>query len=84
VQVHVTAVTTTGAAIDFGTTTVSADVAGPDEFVVAPFSLAVPATANGKTVKTVAVNVVTRGANFGMSSYKLSGDSYVVLPARLK
>ena len=74
----------TGEKIDFGATTVSATAAPGQDVVTAPFELAVPARANSAAVKSLVIEVLQRGANFGMSAQQLDGDMYVVLPTRGK
>ncbi len=81
-DVHLAGVTSTGTGADFGTTTVSANVAGPDAIVYVPFTLSVPASASGKAFKAFTLSVVQRGMNVGMSAKQLDGDSYVVIPAK--
>ncbi len=74
--------TAAGKIVDFGTTTVSADAAPGENDVFAPFELAIPRAASGQTFKRFVVSVALRGQNIGMSAKKLSGDSYVVIPAK--
>jgi len=74
--------TLAGKSVVIGSTTASTTVAGADEVVLAPFEIAVPSSAAGQTFKSFVLNVVQHGANLGYSAKKLSGDSYVVIPAR--
>lgn len=73
-----------GETIDFGKTTVSAMAAPGQDVVTAPFELTVPARANSAAVKSLVLEVLQRGAHFGMSAQQLDGDAYVVLPTRGK
>ncbi len=81
-DIQLAGITSKGAGVDFGTTTVSGNVAGPDAAVFVPFTLSVPASATGVTLKAFTLSVVQRGMNVGMSSKQLDGDSYVVIPAK--
>lgn len=83
-DVHLAGITKAGGGVDFGTTTVSAQVAGAAGVVYVPFTLNVPATAGGVVMKAFTITVAQRGANIGMSAKQLSGDSYVVIPAKAK
>ncbi len=80
--VVMTAKTTAGKTINFGTVKVSGAAAPGKDVVEVPFELAVPATAKGATIKTVVINVAQHGANLGMSSKQFDGSSYVVIPAK--
>jgi hypothetical protein len=83
-DVHLAGVTSKGTGVDFGDTTVSTTVTGTDAVAYVPFELAVPASAVGATLKAFTISVVQRGANIGYSAKQLSGDSYVVIPAKKK
>lgn len=80
-DVHLAGVTSKGTGVDFGMTTVSA-TAGTGTTVFVPFTFAVPASAANKIVKAFTISVVQRGMNLGFSAKQLSGDSYVVIPAK--
>jgi hypothetical protein len=82
-DVHLQGTTTTGAVVDFGSATVSAPASPSENEVVAPFQLSVPAAAAGKTFKKFVISVAQRGQNVGMSSKRLQGESYVVIPAKV-
>ncbi|MGB8651639.1 MAG: hypothetical protein WCD35_13380 [Mycobacteriales bacterium] len=81
-DVHLVATSTTGRRVDFGSTTVSGDVTPGQDPVEVPFQLAVPRSAAGTTVMSFTLTVTQRGRNVGMSSKQLSGESYVVIPAK--
>jgi hypothetical protein len=74
--------TKAGKSVLFGSTTATTTAAGADEVVMAPFSIAVPAAAKGQTFRSFVLTVFQHGANVGYSAKKLSGDSYVVIPAK--
>jgi hypothetical protein len=50
--------------------------------VEVPFTLPAKPAAAGQKFKSFTMNVVQRGLNVPMSAKALSGDSYVVIPAR--
>jgi hypothetical protein len=83
-DVTMTAFTTSGKLINFGSTTVNAPAAPGQDEVTAAYELAVPAAAAGQTIKKIVINVAQRGQNLLMSSKQLSGESYVVLPVKPK
>ncbi|HVE74554.1 MAG TPA: hypothetical protein VNA30_05620 [Mycobacteriales bacterium] len=74
--------TTTGASVDFGSTTVSAQASPPAKIVLVPFTLNIPATAKGVALKSLSLSVVQRGLNVGFAAKQLDGDSYVVIPTK--
>lgn len=73
-----------GAKIDFGSVTVSGTAVPGEDVVLVPFELPIPARTSSAAVKSLVLEVLQRGANFGMSAQQLDGDSYVVLPTRGK
>jgi hypothetical protein len=82
IDVTLVALTTAGKTIDFGATTATAKAGQTTPTVSVPFSLAVPAAANGATLKSFTLNVFVHGANLGMSAKKLSGSSFVIIPTK--
>lgn len=83
-DVSLVGTSTSGEKVDFGTTTVSTSASPGQDVVTVPFELTVPARKNSAAIRSLVLEVVQRGANFGMSAQQLDGDSYVVLPTRGK
>ncbi|MFN2537650.1 MAG: hypothetical protein ABR549_05800 [Mycobacteriales bacterium] len=83
-DVAMTATTTTGKRLDFGSSSVDAKASPRDNIVYVPFSLTPPAAAKGATLKTIVLAVRQHGMNIGMSSKKLNGESWLVIPTRKK
>ncbi len=81
-DVAMTGSTVSGAAIDFGSTTVTGTASPGQDVVLVPFALTVPASAAGVSLTTLTLSLLQRGANVGMSAQQLDGDSYVVLPTK--
>lgn len=81
-DVALTGVNVKGKGIDFGTTTVKGSITPGQNLVLVPFSLAVPATAAGVPIKSLALSVLMHGQNLGFSAKHLDGDAYVVLPTK--
>lgn len=81
VDVALLGVTVDGRTIDFGTATGSTTAQASATSEV-PFELAVPAAANGAALKSLELSVSVHGANVGMSSKQLDGDSYLVVPTK--
>lgn len=67
--------------VTFAPITVSRAVATSGSCYV-PFSMHVPKALNGQVVTEIAMSVDQRGANFPMSVFGMSGDSYLVVPAK--
>ena len=74
--------TVSGDSVNFGETTVSAAATPGNDVVLVPFELAVPALKGSTVVRSLTLEILQRGANFGMSAQQFDGDSYVVLPTR--
>ena len=84
-DIALTAVTSSGKTVDFGTQTVTATVSNPATPVVtAPFEFATPADAKGQTFKSITFSYVLHGANAGYSAAQYDGQFYVVIPAKAK
>lgn len=81
-DISLSGTTASGRSVVIGSTTATTSAAGTDEVVLAPFALTIPRSASGQTFKSFVLTVSQHGANLGYSSKKLSGDSYVVIPAR--
>lgn len=84
VDLVLTARTTAGKTIDFGTVTVSKTVAGSPSVVSLPFTFNVPSSAKGATLSHITLSVAQHGANLGYSAKSLNGTSYLVMPTRKK
>jgi hypothetical protein len=78
---HLVGTSTSNRQIDFGKGSVSSAVSplAPTEV---PFSITVPKAASGLTMKAFTFTVWQHGLNVPMSAAGLSGDSYIVFPAR--
>ncbi len=75
-----TATTSTGKKIDFGSTSVSASASPSENVVMVPFKFAVPAGNDKASLTKITLTVVMHGMNFGMSGQHYDGDSYLVMP----
>lgn len=82
VDIKMVATTVAGKTVDFGAATLTAAATPGKDSVELPFSLAVPTTAAGSSIKTVVFSYAAHGANIGMSARGLDGATYVVLPAK--
>lgn len=83
-EVALSGVTTKGKSVDFGETSVTGSVAPGTNVVTVPFDFAVPASAVGTPMKSLALAVLQHGQNIGFSAKHLDGDSYVVFPTKKK
>lgn len=84
VDLVLTARTTAGKTIDFGTVTVTKTTASADAVVSFPFTFNVPASGKNATLSHITLSVAQRGANIGYSGKSLNGTSYLVMPTRKK
>lgn len=81
-EVQLVGTTTAGKSVDFGAASVSGTATPGKDVVEVPFSLTVPASAAGATLRSLTLTVDAHGANVGMSAKKLNGSSYVVVPSK--
>lgn len=84
VDLALTARTTAGKTIDFGTVRVSKTPTPSEAIVSMPFTFTVPASGKNATLSHITLSVGAHGANVGWSAKSLNGTSYLVIPARKK
>lgn len=84
VDLVLTARTTAGKTIDFGTVKVTKTTASTAAVVSFPFTFNVPASGKGATLSHITLSVAQHGANVGYSAKSLNGTSYLVMPTRKK
>ena len=83
-DITLTAKTTAGKTIEFGTKTFTAAASPTSQITAVPFSFDMPASAKGATLSKVSMELVRRGLNFNMQARSFNGNSFIIFPTRKK
>jgi hypothetical protein len=84
VDLALTARTSAGKTIDFGSVTVTKTTASTEAVISFPYTFNVPASGKGATLTHITLSVAQHGANVGYSAKSLNGTSFLVIPTRKK